>query len=511
MSFCRYYCLSSCLCGVRLPSDGKGKLMEHVTALDIVIIFAYLLAMLGIGFYFMRRVKTSKDYYVAGRTLGPFVLMATVCASIIGGGALIGKGGYAYTGGMLSVAIAAPYMVGMFFFSSFSGRISDVGKKYNLTSIPELMEYRFGRTVKIVAAIMIAYSMASTVAGQISATATVFNVVGGKFGITYIWGAVIATVIFVVYTASSGLFGVVYTDVVQFVVLLVTVFIMLPIKSIGDIGGLGELIRQTPAEKWNFTIDASTMTLLVTNFVMTIAGAEFWQRAFAAKDRKSALKGQFRGTSIYAVSIVITLFLGLSAAILMPNLIEEYGTADYAVPVLVAQILPSGLTGLAFAGLLSVMMSTADSCMLCSTQAIAYDIGKTIKPDMSEKQELLLSRVSTVVIAGAAFAIALFIKSAYDALMFAWVFYAAVMGLPCLAALFWRKATKAGMLSGMGAGLVTSIAWKIAGEPLGLSATVLGIICCGVALVAVSLLTYKKHPTRFVEVKKGEMDALPAK
>ena len=82
--------------------------MDHVTLLDIIIIFAYLLGMLFIGFYFARRVKTSGDFFVAGRTLGPVVLMATVCASIIGGSALIGRGGYAYSGGMVAIAIALP-------------------------------------------------------------------------------------------------------------------------------------------------------------------------------------------------------------------------------------------------------------------------------------------------------------------------------------------------------------------------------------------------------------------
>ena len=101
--------------------------MEHVTMLDIIIIFAYLLGMLWVGFYFTKRVKTSGDFFVAGRTLGPVVLMATVCASIIGGSALIGRGGYAYNGGMVAIAIALPYMVGMFFSPSLpaASRILD--------------------------------------------------------------------------------------------------------------------------------------------------------------------------------------------------------------------------------------------------------------------------------------------------------------------------------------------------------------------------------------------------
>lgn len=470
--------------------------MEHVTLLDIIIIFAYLLGMLGIGIYFTKKVKTSGDFFVAGRTLGPVVLMATVCASIIGGSALIGRGGYAYTGGMVAIAIALPYMIGMFIFSFFTGHISDIGIKYNITSIPELMEFRFGRTAKLLAGAMIAYSMAATVGAQISATATVFSVIGGNYGITYVLGAVIATAIFIIYTASAGLFGVVYTDLVQFFILIIFVYILLPILSVHEVGGLGALIAQTPPEKFRLNLDSSTITLIFTNLVMTIAGAEFWQRAFAAKDRKSALKGQFGGTLVYACTIAITLFLGLAAAILFPNLIADYGTADYAIPVMVASILPAGLTGLTFAGLLSVMMSSADTCILVSTQALINDIYKTVKPETTDQQELKLSRIATVVISIFALIVALFFTSAYDALMFAWTFYAAAMGLPCLAALYWKKATAPGIVSSMLTGVIVSVIWKFAGEPFGIGTTIAGVICCGIVLVAVSLATCKSHPSR---------------
>jgi len=239
--------------------------MEHVTFLDIIIILAYLLGMLWVGLYFTRRVKTSSDFFVAGRTLGPVVLMATVCASIIGGSALIGRGGYAYTGGMVAIAIALPYMVGMFIFSCFTGRIADIGRRYNVTSIPEFLEYRFGKTVKLLSGIMIAYSMAATVGAQISATATVFSVIGGRFGITYITGALIASVIFIVYTASSGLYGVVYTDLIQFFILILFVYILLPIMSIHRVGGLGELIARTDPQMFKLNLSPNIVTLIFTN------------------------------------------------------------------------------------------------------------------------------------------------------------------------------------------------------------------------------------------------------
>lgn len=469
--------------------------MEHITTLDLAVIFVYLAAMLGIGLWFIRRIKGTSDFYVAGRSLGTVVLMATVCATIIGGSALIGRGGYAYKGGVVSIAIALPYMIGMFAFTGFTGRISDIGRRHGVTSIPELMGLRFGKAVKLISAFMIAYSMAATVGAQISATATVFNVIGGSFGITYIWGAVIATAIFVIYTVVSGMYGVAYTDLVQFFILIIFVYITLPIMSVREVGGLQALIAATPKEKFQFNIEPEIFALIFTNLVVTLAGAEFWQRAFSAKDRRTAFRGQLLGTSVYSVTIVITMFIGLSAAILYPTLIQDYGTADYAIPVMVASILPSGLTGLTFAGLLAVMMSSADSCILVATQATVNDFWKTLDKSMDDKKELMVSRVATVVIAVFALVVALFFTSAYDALMFAWTFYAASMGLPCLAALYWKRATKPGMLAGMGAGFVGSVAWKLLSEPGGVSATLVGCVLCAVALVAVSLITCKKHPS----------------
>ena len=104
----------------------------------------------------------------------------------------------------------------------------------------------------------------------------------------------------------------------------------------------------------------------------------------------------------------------------------------------------------------------------------------------------------TIAISIFALVVALFFTNAYDALMFAWTFYAASMGLPCLAALFWKKATSPGILAGMIAGFVGSVGWKLLGEPLSLGSTIVGVACCAVALVAVSLATWKKYPSRQV-------------
>ena len=119
--------------------------MAELTNLDLIIIAMYLLVMLGVGVWFVKRIKNTDDYYVAGRTLGPIVLTATVCATIIGGSAMMGRAGIAYTTGFKAIATAVPYMLGMFIFSAYAGRIQQTGEKYHIESIPGLFEYRFGK------------------------------------------------------------------------------------------------------------------------------------------------------------------------------------------------------------------------------------------------------------------------------------------------------------------------------------------------------------------------------
>lgn len=474
--------------------------IQSITTIDLVIIAVYLLFMLGVGVWFIRRVKGEADFYVAGRTLGPVVMMATVCATIIGGSAMMGRAAKAYGEGFVCVMTALPYMIGMFAFSAYAGRIHEIGVAHNVTSIPELVGKRFGKPAKIVMAFLVAFAMMGTVAAQVSATAIIIKMVGGSVGISFEMGAVIATVIFIIYTAASGLFGVVYTDVVQFFMLLIFVYILIPVRSTVMVGGLGNFWENLDKSFITPHVDGSIVSDVIAYLVFTMAGAEMWQRAFAAKDRKTAKKGLFLGTAVYACTIVLIFYMGLVARQLIPNVEALYGTTDAVIPALAINILPAGVTGLALAGILSVMMSTADSYLLVATQTCVHDIGMTIKPDMGEKRELLYSRIFSVILAIAALLVALYGDSVYGIITSTFAYYASSAGLPAFAALYWKKATAPGMICGMVGGLGTALLWNYLGCPFGMGAALPGVVSCGVLLVTVSLLTCKNHPSKVLEI-----------
>lgn len=479
--------------------------MDHgqINVLDFVIIGVYLVAMVSVGVYFVKRIRNTGDYYVAGRSLGPLVMMATVCATIIGGSGLMGRAGVAYSSGFKAIITAVPYLLGMFIFSGISGRISDIGMAYNVTSIPDLFSRRFSKTAKILLAAMVAFTMMGTVASQVTATATIINMLGGEIGLSYEAGALIACIVFMVYTASSGLFGVVYTDVLQFYMLLLFVYILIPVASLNSVGGFAAFTANLDQSLVTPYIDGSILGDIVTYLVFTLAGAEMWQRAFAARNRKAAKKGMFLGTLVYGLTILLVYFMGIVAhQIIGDDVMAAYGNTDAVVPALAIKVLPVGLTGLALAGILSVIMSTADSYLLVSVQTCVHDIGKTFFPAMEDKTEIRLSRVFSIILPLGALVIALYIKNAYNILMFAWSFYAAAAGLPAFAALFWKKATNAGVISAMISGFVVCIGWKLAGEPFGLGSAVPGTIACGIVLILVSLATYQKNPSVFLNPPK---------
>ena len=210
---------------------------NEIHTIDLLIIAAYLIAMVLIGLVVVRKVRNMDDYYLGGRSFGPLVLMATVCATIIGGSGLMGRAGVAYSSGFKAIMTALPYLLGMFIFSGFAGRISAVGTTFGVSSIPDLFEQRFGKSAKVTLGALIAFTMMGTVASQVTATATIINMLGNEIGISYEMGAIIACCVFIIYTATSGLFGVIYTDVFQFVMLILFVYILIPASSLAKLGG----------------------------------------------------------------------------------------------------------------------------------------------------------------------------------------------------------------------------------------------------------------------------------
>ncbi len=485
--------------------------MISISTFDWIIVLIYLLSMLGIGFYFTKKIHNSTDYFLGGRSLGWFSIGCSMAATVIGGAAMLGRTGTIYSKGLAGVTVALPYFLGMVLFGFIMPRISKVGVKNKIGTLPGLFGYRYGKDMQFIIGLFCAVGMGASVATQISGCATVFRAMGGdKLGISFEAAAAFSTAIFIVYVLFAGLFSVVWTDVFQCILLVVMIYVLLPIGGISAAGGWANIKSIVPASYWNWNFDAFIITSMVTNFAIVACNTPMWQRAFAAKTSGNAKKGMIFGYAIYGCTIFLTIFIAFAALALIPNVKELYGNTDSTVPALVVKILPTGLVGLTVAGMLAVSMSSGDSQLLCAMQHFTSDCMKVIKPDMNTKQELTYGRISCIFFGLLGLALALWIKGAYRALILVWGFYSSCLACPSIAALMWRKATKVGILAGIFTGLFTNIIWTyVLHRPFGFAGAIPGIILNGIVLVVISLLTYDpKNPPKFAEYDEGDVTAV---
>lgn len=167
--------------------------------------------------------------------------------------------------------------------------------------------------------------MGASVATQISGCSTVFSLMGGNvLGISYETAAIIATVVFIVYVLFSGLYSVVWTDVIQCVILVVMIYIVLPFKGINDAGGWSAVMEKIPETHFDWNFDTAIVGALVTNFAIVACNPPIWQRAFAAKTSGKAKKGMILGYSIYGTTILLTIFIAFAAFVLLPGIKDTY-------------------------------------------------------------------------------------------------------------------------------------------------------------------------------------------
>lgn len=484
--------------------------MIGISKIDWVIVLVYLLSMLGVGFYFTNKIRNSSDYFLAGRSLGAFPIACSLAATTIGGAAMLGRTGTIYVKGLAGVTVALPYLLGMVIMGFVFPRIAKIGAKYNVGTLPQMFGARYGKKMQAIIGLFCAIGMGSSVATQISGCSTVFRLMGGdSLGISYEAAAIFSTIIFIIYVFFSGLYSVVWTDVIQCCLLIVMIYIVLPIGGISAAGGWEAVRAAIPATHFDWNFDMSIIGAMVTNLAIVACNPPIWQRAFAAKTSGTAKKGMILGYSMYGVTIFLCIFIAFAALALIPNIKDIYGSTDFTVPALVVTVLPKGLIGLTVAGMLAVSMSSGDSQLLCAMQHFTSDFMKTFKPNMSSKEEIRYGRYACVASGIIALALALYLRSAYDLLMLVWGFYSSCMACPAIAGLFWKKATKQGILAGIFGGLLSNICWKyVLGAPWGLSAVIPGVIMSGLLIVVVSLITYdEKNAPKFFEIDAGDIDA----
>jgi SSS family solute:Na+ symporter len=250
-------------------------------------------------------------------------------------------------------------------------------------------------------------------------------------------GILIGCSIVIVYTTVGGMRAVVYTDVMQFTILVIGIPLtfILAIVHLGGVSHVSSLLHADHINIWGHMTPLAFIVLFVSFLVGETLVPPYVQRLLIGKNLKQTSHGTFLSGLFSIPFFFITGFIGLTALILNPTL-----NANLALPYVVQTVLPVGIEGLVIAAIIAIVMSSADSFLNSAAVSVTNDIIKPLSPcALSEKAQLLIARLATVVIGLLAIIFAVSIHSILDILLFAYKFWAPVILVPLVAALLGKR------------------------------------------------------------------------
>jgi SSS family solute:Na+ symporter len=471
---------------------------------------------LGIGVYHFKRNKHSEDYYVGNRSMKASHVGLSIVATDVGGGFSIGLGGVGFLMGLSGSWLLFTGLVGAWLSAVFIiPRIKKLDAKHGMMTYPDFLRFRYNNKVAFAAAVIsgigyMGFTGAQILAGAKLASVTIFQ--QAPWGMDPLqFSIILIAIITVSYTVIGGLKAVIYTDTIQWIVLLAGLILVTIPFTLVKIGGISALKLNLPHEF--FTLNnigwKQVLNWMITIIPIWLIGMTLYQRMFACKDVKEAKRAWYiAGIFEYPVMAFAGVFLGMCARVVFPA-----AEAEMAMPMLISHVLPIGVTGIVIAAYFSAIMSTADSCLMASSGNFVNDIiQRHIKKDMNDKQSMRWSMISTLIIGVTAVVLAAMFTTVLDAILYAYAFMVSGLFIPTLGAYFWKRASSVGaflgMLLGGGFTLVLMILEKSDHTPqwftsLGLDAAVYGIAVSLIAFVIGSLLFKDKIDSKVLEALKS--------
>ena len=441
--------------------------------LDYLGVVAYLLVLVYIAYTSIAKVKSSDDFAVAGNKIVWPVLFATLAASFLGGGASLGRASKAFETGYAFMFAASAFPIAVILSGLF---VAPRLKRYvDAYTVGDIMNQHYGHSARLFTGVLSLVYCAGILGAQALAVGTIFNVI---LGTNLTLGIVIGMGVVLLYSTLGGMWAVIQTDVVQFVMLAIFLPVTMLI-GVHMVGGPAALVAALPEGHFTFT-GTYTLGAFLSIFIAFLLGETlvppYTQRALCAPDARNAKIGYTTAGVFGFLFYFVSTTIGLAAFILFPDI-----PPDQAMPTLIRTALPIGLTGLVLASMLAVVMSTADSYLNSCTVIFVKDIFQPLfKSDLSERQRLWTERVVNVIIGAGAIAFALYATSIVDALLLSYALWAPTVLIPFVAAVLFGLRTPRAAMSAMIAGAVVTGLWKWGPWPLetltGVAALIPGVV-----------------------------------
>ncbi|MBU0980968.1 MAG: sodium:solute symporter family protein [Nanoarchaeota archaeon] len=419
-----------------------------LSSVDYGIIVVYFILIIIIGYVVKRRVRNITDYFLAGRRLTLPIFVATLVSTWYGG--ILGVGELSFNYGMVNWLTQGFfwYLSYLFFAFFLANRI----RRSGLFTVPDQLERFYDKRARLLGAFF--NFIMVTPAPYVLSLGVIFSLI---FGWPAWAGILLGTLVAVFYTLRGGFLGVIYTDFIQFFLMVTGVALVIPF-AVSKFGGISFLKANLPATHFTLTGEWTTQMILVWGFIAfwTLVDPSFYQRCYAAKDDKVPKRGILLAIVFWGLFDVCTTFTGMYARAAMPTI-----DPLTAYPVFAAAVLPIVLKGLFFAGLIATVMSTIDSFTFLGAMNIAHDYYKRIiNPKASEKSVMRVTKVGIVMTALLALVLAFFFESVVSMWYTIGTIGISALLIPMLAGFFYKgKKSGDAALASMVTGSLTAIVW----------------------------------------------------
>jgi len=475
----------------------------------LAVILAYLLILTGFNFYRSRKIKSQDDFQVAGRSLKWQVMVFTLICTWIGSGTFISGAEFASKAGFSAIWLSAGAWVGIILIYFLAAKIHTFGQY----TVGDVLEVRYGPLARLFGAIALILSFISIVSYQFVAGGFILNVItDGK--ISESTGTLIAAGFVILFTAVGGMVAIAYTDLPNGIIIVLACLLAVPFV-IGAAGGLGQakealnpgyfavVNNQFGAYPWLKAIGYFLSTMFLLLGVQSMY--QKFYSAKSAKDTKKAVVWWTIGTIFVETVVVVIAVFAFS---------KLQGQIDLSVPkaggkvVLMAakQLVPVPVGVLLLGAACAVVISTGMNYLLSPSTTLMRDIyQRFMNKNADPKKMVALQKVLVVVVGILAFLLATQLKSVLEMSFFAYTIYGVAITPALIAALAWKRATKAGGLASIILGTVVCVFFFILskvlpdgkapdGDPWGIPIIYPALIASLGALIIGSLLTPKPKP-----------------
>ncbi|MCA9751551.1 MAG: sodium:solute symporter family protein [Gemmatimonadetes bacterium] len=471
--------------------------------LDLAIFVVYMLGMLGVGAYFLRRNESVDDYYVGGRGMSATHVGFSVVATDVGGGFSIGLGGLGFVMGLSGSWLLFTGFVGAWVAAAWLvPRVRKDPRLARALTFPDFLGRFFGSRVALLAGIVSAVGYAGFTASQILAGAKLAS--GSLPSVSFETALLVMGGVAIGYTVLGGLKAVIYTDSVQWAIVLGGLtFVAVPM-AFSAVGGFDAIRATVHPELLSLSNirPVEFVNWMVTIVPIWFVGMTLYQRIYACRDEPTARRAWLlAGVLEWPLMAFLGSVLGLLARVAadqgMFGAFGADGISDVdpetGLPMLLRTVMPPGVLGIVLAAYFSAILSTADSCLMAASGNVVNDIIERRRGDHpSAARTLRMSQIATLVIGAIALLLASRMTSVLDLMLYSYALMVSGLFVPVIAALTDRRPSPVAAGAAIIAGGATTVALQASGValPLGLDSN-----CFGLAVSAITYLAVRRFGT----------------